>query len=484
MGIWNTNPDTGSQATLGFGSSTSSQLQLLLTAEDIEPGSDPSYQLCKVIYAYHPLGGKMVDAPVSLAQSLPRTITIPDSPEEELVEAFEREWAKLGKIGATRLIANVMRTSRIYGIASLVVGTRDANPEEPLDLWTLDKADLYFNVLDPLNTAGALTLNQDPNSPEYQKPQAIRSGPQVYHPSRAVILMNEEPLYIEWTNSAFGFVGRSVYQRALFPLKSYVQSMITDDVVTTKAGLLVAKLKSPSSPIDNLTRVFAAGKRAVIKSAASGNVLQLGIDENLESLDLKNLKDAAEFARNNILKNIATAANMPAVILNQETMAEGFGEGTEDAKQVARYIDGVRLDMQPVYDFFDRIVMHRAWNDDFYKSIQRKYPDWYGDVEYQTAFMDWQNAFAPEWPNLLVEPDSEAVKRDAQIMESGIGVAEILMPALDPDNKARLAGWLADMMNARKMLVSSPLDLDLDALAAYTPPQPTQEPETRAAYDV
>ena len=40
---------------------------------------------------------------------------------------------------------------------------------------------------------------------------------QQYHPSRARICLNEMPVYLGYTNSAFGYVGRSVYQRALFP---------------------------------------------------------------------------------------------------------------------------------------------------------------------------------------------------------------------------------------------------------------------------
>jgi hypothetical protein len=481
----NANPDN-SGASISVGAVASSQLMAILNQDDIVPGSDPSYQTCKALYSYHPLGAKMVDSPVGLAQSLPRTITIPDSPEEELLEAFWREWKQLGRVGADRLISNAMRIARIYGIGSIVAGTLDKDPAKPLDPWTLDKQELYFNVLDPLNSAGSLVLDQDPNAPDFLKPKALRVGSQVYHPSRAVIVMNEEPIYIQWSNSAFGFVGRSVYQRALFPLKSYIQSMITDDVVTKKAALLVAKLKSPSSIIDNLTRTFFGAKREAIKDAATGNVLSIGVDESLESVDLKNLKDAAEFARNNILKNIATAANMPASMINQETLAEGFGEGVEDAKSIARYIDGVRIEMQPLYDFFDNLVMHRAWTASFYKTLQRKYPE-YKSKPYETAFYEWKNAFCAEWPNLLVEPDSKAVELDAKVMESAIGIAEVILPICDQENKARIAGWIADIANSRKKLVSSPLDLDLDALAAYEPPtpeaEPDKEPETKQAYD-
>ncbi|MDE3023910.1 MAG: hypothetical protein KGI54_18995, partial [Pseudomonadota bacterium] len=308
-------------------------------------------------------------------------------------------------------------------------------------------------------------------------PTYLKVGSKDYHPSRAVIMMNEQPIYIQWSNSAFGFVGRSVYQRALFPLKSFVQSMITDDAVTQKAAILVAKLKSPGSIIDTVTRAFYQFKRQSIKGAKTGNVLSIGIDENIESIDLKNIRDAAEFARENILKNIATSANMPASMLNQETLAEGFGEGTEDAKQIARYIDRLRIEMGPAYQFMDDIVMRRAWNADYYKTIQRRYPGQYGNVPYETAFYQWKNAFKVTWPNLLKEPDSELVKVDDIIMKAAIGTVEVLAPMLDPSNKATLAVWLADVMNDRKMMFSSPLLLDEEAIARYAPPEPEKEPE-------
>jgi hypothetical protein len=76
-----------------MGSQLSSALMDILVADDIVPGSEPSYQLCKTVYAFHPLGGKIVDAPIALAMSQKRKISIPNSPEERVREAFERTWA-------------------------------------------------------------------------------------------------------------------------------------------------------------------------------------------------------------------------------------------------------------------------------------------------------------------------------------------------------------------------------------------------------
>ena len=95
-----------------------------------------------------------------------------------------------------------MVTSRIYGMASIIAGDR-GDPESsarPLDLEKLHEIDIYFNVLDPLNTAGSpLVLEQEPNSPDFQKARAVRVGNVTYHPSRLLVMMNERPLYVRST---------------------------------------------------------------------------------------------------------------------------------------------------------------------------------------------------------------------------------------------------------------------------------------------
>jgi hypothetical protein len=278
--------------------------------------------------------------------------------------------------------------------------------------------------------------------------------------------MNEDPIYIDFTSSAFGFVGRSVYQRALFPLKSFIQSMITDDMVVRKVGVLIAKQKSPSSIIDNVMLKMAGFKRAILKEAQTDNVVSIGVDEDVESLNLQNLEAPFTTARRNIIENIASAAPMPAKILLEETFAEGFGEGTEDAKYVARYIDRERIECKSLYDYFDQIVMYRAWNPDFYKIIQEKYSQ-YKDVPYNVAFYRWRNSFKAEWPSLLKEPPSEEIRVEDVKYRALIAAVEVLAPLADPVNKARLMQFLADNMNENKLLFPNPLELDLDELESH-----------------
>jgi hypothetical protein len=452
-------------------SNLGNSLQALLMADEIVPGSDASYELCKQIYLYHPLGKKMAEKPLDIAMSQGRDISIPNSPEDMIRNAFTDEWEA---IGADKHIFNVMRLSRIYGIASIIYGSTGVPTNRPIDPKELANIDLYFNILDPLNTAGSLVLNQNPNAPDFQKHSGISVSGQPYHPSRSCTMMNEEPIYISFTTSAFGFVGRSVYQRALFPMKTFIQSMVTDEMVTRKAGVMVAKTKQAGSIVDRVMQKTMALKREMLNSSETGNTISIGIDESIESIDMTHTDTAMTTARKNVLENIASAASMPAKMLNNETFAEGFGEGTEDAKSTAEYINGIRCEMQPLYEFFDKIVMHRAWNPEFYKTVQAQFKE-YKNVPYVKAFYDWKNSFKAKWPSLLIEPESELVKVEDVKLKAIIAMIEVMLPALDPDNKASLIEWAANNFNEQKLLFKQPLILDYQALAEYVPPEPAAE---------
>lgn len=450
-------------------------LQSLLMADDIVPGSQPGYELCKQIYSYHPHGAKLVDFPIAMAQFKPRKILVQKAPGdgEALVEAFQQEWKA---VQADRIIFSAARIARIYGISTLGIIVDGDKTDEELDFKKLYGARVGFNTWDPLNTAGALVLNQDPNAIDYQKVTGVSVNGIPYHRSRTCVLMNEDPLYIEYQSAGFGFNGRSVYQRGLTPLKSFVMTMATDMMVALKAGVIVAKMKSQSSAVDQVMRNVFGQKRQLVKEAKVGNVLSIDVEESIESLNFQNLEGPYALARRNIIENEAAACGTPAKIVLSETFAEGFGEGTEDAKAVAQFIETIRAWMHPLYAFMDEIVMYRAWNEDFYATLQNRYPDEYGSVSYTVAFNEWRNSFVAEWPDLLQEPESEKIKGEEVVLKAVLSVVEILMPTLDPDNKARVIEWMCDTLNEKKRLFTSPLEIDPEALASYTPPVPVAQP--------
>jgi Protein of unknown function (DUF1073) len=451
----------------GIGSHLGTSLEQVLLAGDIEPGSVPGYDTCKTIYLFHPLGAKMTETPIKMAQFLPREITIGDAPDE-VAEEFVKQWL-LDKHDEN--IAQTGTLSRVYGISSVaLLSKQQSDPSKPLDVKTLATDDISFNVFDPLNTAGSLVLSQNPNAMDYQKYQDIAVNGVVYHRSRTVTLMNEKPIYIAYTPAAYGFVGRSVYQRALYPLKSFVQTMRADDMVARKVGLIIAILKMGNSIANMVMATMSAFKRTLLKIGQTEQVISMQEGEDVKSLDLTNMDGPLVTARKHILENIASASDMPANILKHETFAEGFGEGSEDAIAVANYIEGVRKWLQPCYTFFDLVNQHRAWNDEFIATMKKKYSDRYGDMEVQEIFYKWKNEFKANWPSLIREPESESIGVADVKLKGMIAVVQVVEPILDPENKAELIKWLESNINAMEEMFTAPMELDYEALKNYTPP--------------
>ena len=450
-----------------FGSS----LQSIMASDDIVPGAQASYETCKQLYLYHPFGQKIVDFPIYMATSKPRRITVPKAPDDGLmlVEAFEREW---GEIKANSHIINASRTSRIYGISTLGLVQDGVDTKDEVDFKKLYNARISISTFDPLNTAGSLVLNQDPNSLDFQKVTGVSVAGKPYHRSRVCVTMHEAPIYIAYESAGFGFVGRSIYQRGLYPLKSFLMTMATDMMVATKAGLLITKMESQSSAVDRPMMNLFGAKREMLKEAQTFNVLSIGTTESIESLNLTNLDGAATMARKNIIENIASACGTPAKFLLTETFAEGFGEGSEDAKAIAQHCDTLREWMSPLYDFMDEIVMYRAWNEDFYATVQNKYPEAYSNVPYNVAFNEWRNSFTAVWPSLLDEPESEKLRGEDVILKAIMSVAEVFLPIVPPNAKAQVIEWVQDNLNNNKRLFSSPLNLDFEEIANYEPSTP------------
>ncbi|HBV5531505.1 TPA: DUF1073 domain-containing protein [Klebsiella pneumoniae] len=457
-----------------IGSCSHSELMALLDSDDIQPGSTAGYQTCKTIYLFHPLGGKMVDRPIKMAMNESRTVHISQAYgiEQRLRDAFEREWKALG---ADNHIANAARISRIYGVSAIAMLVDNQEPSSAVDYRTLYKHNVTFNILDPLNTAGSIVLNQDPNAKDFQKVEGIRVAGKPYHKSRCVVQQNEDPIYLAYNSAAFGFTGRSVYQRALFPLKSFIQTMRTDDMVAVKGGLLVTKIKGPSSVVNNMMQKLSGIKRMMLKRGKTGEVLQIGDGDNIESIDLSNLEKPLDSARKHILENVAAAADMPAIILNSETFAQGFGEGTEDARSVAVYIDNIREWLDQLYAFFIRVCQYRAWSIEFFQSLRADFPDLKNT--YSLYFASWINNFEYRWPSSLKEPESEKVKVDEIRFKAIVSMLEVLLPQVntDDENRSLLIEWAQTNANANESLFPQRLDLDIDSLKANRPEQPRDE---------
>ena len=451
-----------------------SPLMDFLQTDYIEPGTPAGYQTCKAIFEYHPLAPKIIEKPIVLALSKPRIISMECHPKEMLIKAFQDEWHSLD---ATNIIRDTTFLKRVYGVSAVVYGAEGIPTDKEIDPWMLPDLNLYFNKLDPLNLAGSTVTNQNPNAPDFQKPLSyITAAGQPYHPSRSCIVFNNTPIYLSFQPSGFGFTGRSVFQRALYPLKSFVQSMVTDDLVTFKAGLLVIKQKQSGSIVNRLMQTAAGIKRSYLQQGVTGNVLSIDIDEDIESIDLNNTDTAMTTARDNIIANIAAATDVPSILLKDEALANSFAEGSQDAIAIAQYVTGLRNDMRKLFEFFDKIVMHRAWNKQFFEAVQNKYPELYANKTYEQAFYEWKDAFNPVWDSMIEETPSELVKTEEVKLKGMTEMLRTILPVINPENRARAIQWAQDNLSEMNDMFTSSMQLDIEEIMDYEPPEPLTPP--------
>ncbi|WP_237929966.1 anti-CBASS protein Acb1 family protein [Buttiauxella sp. S19-1] len=456
-------------AEIQFNNNISSELTKILDHEGIQPGTDVGYELCKLLWQFHPLGGKLVEKPIEMAMCKPRQYNVATDPDERVVVQFRDTWERMG---INEKIKNFFFVSRCYGAAAIGVGTMGAGCSTPLPKFGLQEDDVYINVWDPLNAAGSMVTDQNPNSPFFQEPKnTLKINGKSWHTSRTLKVFNGTPIYLEYQNSAFGFTGRSVFQRVLFPMKSFVGTMQADDLVSQKAGVLVAKIKQNGSIANGIMAAASKFKRDVVKMARNSGVINIGSEDDVESLNLQNIDKALTTSRDDIISNIATGSDVPAILLKEEAFSKGFSEGSEDSKAVSQYIDGVRQKIEPVMDFFEKMVRYIAWNEDFFNSLKNDFPDIITE-DYQTTFYMWEREFTAEWQELIEESPDKRREADSKVVQQATALYTALSPTLDPENRAAVADWVAGIVNGTQTYGDFPLIIDIEALSKYQPPPP------------
>ncbi|EGT3137583.1 DUF1073 domain-containing protein [Salmonella enterica subsp. enterica serovar Uganda] len=459
-------------AEIQINTNLSSELMQILDSDAIKPGTDVGYNTCKLLWQFHPLGGKLVEKPINMAMCKPRSYNVETDPDERVVRQFREVWERMC---LNEKIKNLFYVSRCYGAAAIGVGTDGVTCKDPLPTFGLREDDVYINVWDPLNAAGSMVTDQNPNSRFFQQANAtLKIASKSWHPSRTLKIFNGTPIYLEYQNSTFGFTGRSVFQRVLYPMKSYIGTMVANNLVAKKAGVLVAKTEQNGSVASGIMAAATGKKRENVKISENEGVLSIGTKDDIESLNLQNIDKALSTARDNIISDISAGSDVPAILIKEEAFSNGFGEGKEDSKAISQYVDGVRQVIEPVMDYFERLVRYIAWNEDFYTSLKNDYPDIITE-DYQTTFRMWEREFDAGWQELVEESPDKRRESDSKVVQQAGALFSIMAQQLDPENRAMAAEWLASVTNATETYGDSPMIIDKEALSKYQPPPP-QDP--------
>lgn len=391
----------------GYGDSSYTNDELLGYYRDL------TYQECKDIYRFWPLGKRVASSLPNFAMSADREIIVKDSPSE-IVDQFKKTAESLQ---LDKQIRKCSIYSRVFGLAAMFVACENVAVTKNLTRKDVLNNRIVFNVLDPLNIAG-IRVNQDANSLQYQKVEQIQiNGGQVVGSKRATAIFNDLPLYLKFSPSTFSFSGPSIYQNMTGVIKSWNRAIVALERIATKAGSIVVKSNSlaHASGID-----IAATKRnlQLIRNMENDGIAALNEGGEIEFFQLNGVAEIDSIINQLNTSLMMALSDTPSAILLDKNLANGFADGSEDMKAIIMSVDNFRkLALSPLYNFADPFVMYKAWDDEFIETMKKEYPDLYRGMSNIEILTSWVQGFSFKWGNLYPEPekdrlDTNSVKLD------------------------------------------------------------------------
>ena len=376
---------------------------------DILNADTMSYSLAQTIRRFHPAGQALVSMPIIKAQANGRDIQIPTAPQMA-IDAFNDVSMRYG---VDNLAADLLAGAKAFGVNSLIIGQYDVETESPLNVSTLSNQ-AFFNIVDPLNTAGSNTQNQQPNQRNFLAlPSIVKVQGIGYHSSRCFTLRNpfEPAIYLNFNSAAFSYAPASCYERPLFYLKLFLENDIALSAGNKKVGSFVHK-----KAFQNTTTIDAANQsikgfiRQKISDMFNGGVAVIGSEDEITTVDLMHFSESLNATYEAIIDRMALASSdgIPPSMLKGALLSHGLnGNGYHDKAKENECIEKHQKALEAIYAFLDPLMMRIAWNcPDFYKSIQARYPE-YKNVSQRAAVQQWMSSYKAEWNSIEKPTDSE-----------------------------------------------------------------------------
>ncbi|CAB4132064.1 Protein of unknown function DUF1073 [uncultured Caudovirales phage] len=423
------------------------------------------YSLCQLIRRFHPVGQALVTMPIIKAQANGRKIQIHAAPQMA-VEAFE---SVSMRYGTDNLAQDLLAGSKAFGVNSIFIGQYGVETDSPLDISTLN-SNAFFNVVDPLTTAGSNTANQRPNYKDFlTTPSIIKVQGIGYHSSRCFTLRNpfEPSLFLNFNTAAFSYAPASCYERPLPYLKMFLENDLALSAGNKKVGSFIHKKAfSNQTALDAANQSIKGFIRQKLSTLFSGDVAIIGKDDEITTVDLMHFSESLNATYNAIIDRISLSSSdgIPASMLKGALLSTGLSDGTNDKEKEDECIIKHQKALEPIYGFLDPLMMRIAWNDpDFYAAIQARYPEYRG-VSHRSAVTQWVNSFQWEW-NPITEPtDAELADiNEKKMMQSQqlIQLAQGLQ--LDEDVLLDLFESHVNNLNDLEILPNR-FDIDVDSI--------------------
>lgn len=377
------------------------------------------YQECKDLYANWALGKRFVESIIDFSLSQKRETAIPNAPQE-VKERFDLicRKHKIDKVVKETAILN-----RVYGIVGLYVATTLKNDKfQNLSISGKQKADIVFNVLDPLNFK--TIISQDPKSPYFLKPNEVTLNGVLVGKERVYVGFNGNPLFIKWTPSALNFAGRSVFANMRRLIIAWTNLFEALERISLKASSIL--ITNDNSLIKDATGVKVAEESArLLKMMQRGQVAMLNKGQTAEFFNLNGATEIGAMITE--VKEALTMAlnDTPIQLLLDKDLSNGLSNGSEDMRSVIIKVNSFREEyLNPIYDFLDKYMFYKAWNDDFIKTIQAKYEQ-YQVLGAEQIRQMWINDFEYKWKSIYPKTPDEETKEKDGILDRAIKAQQL-----------------------------------------------------------
>ena len=368
--------------------------------------TDLSYEECRDIYRFWPLGKRVASALPNFAMSAGRKFIIKNAPPE-VIDKIEKTAIDMN---IEAIVNNACIYARIYGIAFIYIANKDT-PDKPF-LYKDILEPHSFNILDPLAMGGSIRIDIDPTSPFFNKPVDYRIKGNLVHSQRIFYCTNDIPLYYKWNPSSYSWSGPSIYQNMTLLIRSWNRSIIAIQRMATKAASIIVKRKDISYDTGVSLKAIEHNLN-MIRNMENDGIASVRTGEEIEFFQLTGIAEI-DVIINKLHSALMMALNdTPSGILLDKNLAQSMSDGDNDMKAIIIAVDKFRKDtLTPIYNFLDKFLLYKAFDADFIKDIIKKYPDLYAKMGVNLIRENWISNYTFEYNNIY--PLSENEMADTQ----------------------------------------------------------------------
>lgn len=382
---------------------------------------DLTYQECRNIYRYWPLGKRVATALPNFAMSAGRSF-ISELPE---VNTALNEAAEDLKI--EQLVNRAAVYARIYGLSFIYLATdKELKSDLPVTYGDIQSnLAIKFNVLDPLSAGGSITIDNDSLSPTFGLPITLRVKGRKVHTKRIHCCYNDIPLYYKFNPSSYSFSGPSIYQNMTLVIRSWNRTVIALQRLATKAASIIVKRKDTSN-ITSIQLDAINRNLSLIRQMENDGITALRVGEEAEFFSLTGVQEVDAICNrlNSVL--MMALSDTPSGILLDKNLSTGMADGDNDMKAILISVDRFRKDiLAPIYKFLDKFICYKAFSQEFLKELKETYPDLYQDFTLQQVFDDLMSKYKYKFNDLYPQTENEQADTAGKRLDNLVKIKEL-----------------------------------------------------------